>query len=55
MKIIDFGKDGGSGKNLAKDRPERMKIRSMAEANHAEVWLGHDIPQFGSLRKATEG
>jgi glyoxylase-like metal-dependent hydrolase (beta-lactamase superfamily II) len=32
-----------------------QRIRSMAEANHAEVWFGHDIPQFESLRKASEG
>jgi hypothetical protein len=32
-----------------------QRIRSMAEASHAEVWFGHDIAQLEALRKASEG
>ncbi|SMF29226.1 Glyoxylase, beta-lactamase superfamily II [Tistlia consotensis] len=32
-----------------------QRIRALAEDCGAEVWFGHDIPQFDSLRKADEG
>ena len=32
-----------------------QRIRALSEHNRAEVWFGHDIPQFESLRKAGEG
>ena len=32
-----------------------QRIRAVSEHTNAEVWFGHDIPQFESLRKATEG
>jgi N-acyl homoserine lactone hydrolase len=32
-----------------------QRIRALSEHNNAEVWFGHDIPQFESLRKASEG
>jgi hypothetical protein len=32
-----------------------QRIRALADHNKAEVWFGHDIPQFESLRKASEG
>jgi len=32
-----------------------QRIRALADHSGAEVWFGHDIPQFESLRKADEG
>lgn len=32
-----------------------QRIRALSEHNKAEVWFGHDIQQFESLRKAGEG
>ena len=32
-----------------------QRIRALATHHRAEVWFGHDIPQFAQLRKAGEG